>query len=216
MGDGLRPEAQQLDRIFAFVQLLLGGSTLQRRHVPPHLYIGGQQLQKNIQSGNGPAGGHIEAFPAGGHGLLGSGRDAVSGNAQLRQDLLQPGHPLAQAVQQCHIRIRAGNGNGHPGKARPAAHVNEPLALQIQAPGQRQAVQQVQLGHLDRVCNGGEIHDLVLFNYRLAEGAEDIRRVVRQHRLKARQSGFQRRFHFLIDFHAVSFNRWRPGLSTGR
>ena len=64
----------------------------------------------------------------------------------------------------------------------------------------------VGLGHLDRVCNGGEIHDLVLFNHRLAEGAEDICRVVRQHRLKARQSGFQRRFHFLIDFQVVGLD----------
>ena len=193
--DLLQLQPQLADGPGTFVQFLPGRRALHGQHRAPHLYIGGGQLQQNIQPCHGPGSGIVVLLPAARHGLLSPGSDAPGGNAQLRQGLLQPFHPLAQRVQQRDPCLRAGDGQGDAGKARAAAHVDEALACQIHAGKQGQAVQQVELRHLVLLRNGGEVHDLVLLHHCPGKGTERLLGIFRQVQAQKGQTRGQCCFH---------------------
>ena len=102
------------------------------------------------------------------------GGDAGSVYAQLRQDLLQPCHPLAQRIQQGDLGFGTGDLYRHTGETGAAADVDYLLAREIGQGQQRQAVQQVQLCHLIRLGDGGEVHDLILLHHSFAKGAQAL------------------------------------------
>ena len=101
-------------------------------------------------------------------------------DAQLGEDFFQPFHAFAQTVQQRHLRLRAGDGQGHAGKSRAAAHIDDFFSPQIGGGEHRQAVQQMELCHLVGLGDGGEVHDLVLFDHGRAEIAEGLAGAFRQ------------------------------------
>ena len=174
MVHGFQLEAQLFDGPGALGKLLGGGSALHGQHRAAYLHIGGGELQQNVQPCHGPAGGVVEGFPAGGHGLLCPGGDALGADAQLGQNLLQPLHPLAQRIQQGDLGLGTGDGQRHTGEARSAAHVDEALALQVGAFEDGQGVGQVESCGLAGIGDGGEVHHLVLLQHGLAEGTQAV------------------------------------------
>ena len=154
------------------VQLLVAVHRLHGQEAAPHLHKGQAQLAEKPQIGHGPGGDQVEGVP---HGLL-QGlflRPALNspdaGQSQLGGDLIQPVHPLVQAVQQGHIQLGQQNLQGQAGKARPGAHVQQGAgAGQVGAGEQGGAVQHVQPGHPRLIPDGGEVHHLVFFQQQAA------------------------------------------------
>ena len=190
-------QPQLLDGIAALLQLLPGCHALHGDDPAAHLHIGGGQFQENVQPCNRPAGGDVIALPPVCHRFLCPGGDAGGFHAQLGQNFFQPVNPFPQAVQQGHVQLRAADGQGHAGESRAAAHVNELLPGKIAGSKHSQAVQQMQLGNLTRLGNGGKVHHLILLDDGASEIAKGLFLLFRQVQPQSGQPGGQGLHHFI-------------------
>ena len=121
------------------------------------------QLAQHRQVGHRPADGKVELLPVGGGELLRPGMDAGHiVQTQLAAGFPQELDPLVEAVQQRHMALRQGNGQRYAGEPGAGAHVHHRFARHVRQRQQAQAVQQVQRGELPRLCDGRQVHHLVL------------------------------------------------------
>ena len=94
---------------------------------------------------------------------------------QFVTDLLQPVDALSERVEQREVEVILQNAQRHPGKARAGADVDDGFTRQIDKWQQRRAVEQVELRDGVGLCDGREIHHLVLFQQQGGEALERFR-----------------------------------------
>ena len=120
------------------------------------------QLAQQLQICHRPGGHQIKGFPVGLGKFL---RPAVDTGhivkAQVIAHPLQEGNPLLQGVQQGEADGGLQNPQRQAGKARAGAHVGHRLVPEVRQSQQGGAVEKMERGHFLRVCDGGEIHDLI-------------------------------------------------------
>ena len=112
--------------------------------------------------------------------FLGAGGDAFGLHAHGGQGLVQPAHALLQAVEQRQGDRRLGQLQRYAGKARAAADVDDACIFEIFDGQERQTVGKVQPRDGLRLGDGGQVHDLILFQQRTAEGLKLCKLRLRQ------------------------------------
>ena len=73
-------------------------------------------------------------------------------------------HTLSQAVQQGQVKVRLQQPQGHTGKTRACADINDRLSGKRLDRQQCGRVEKVQLRHVRLAVDGRQVHDLIGFN----------------------------------------------------
>ena len=172
--DALDLPAEPADGGRGLVGLLLCHRALHREKLSAHLHIWQTQLRQYIQPRNRAGDSRVVLLAASGNIFLRAPGDDLGVHTKLRQNGLQPAHPLAERVEQRQADGRLRDLQRHAGKARAAADVDDRPASEICQREQCHAVHKVQPRDGARLGDGGQVHDLVLFEQSLTKTAEGL------------------------------------------
>ena len=168
--------AERLDGALRRRDLFLGVDALHRGELSADLDERQAQLRQNGELRDSARGCDVELLAVLHGEFLCPRMNALDAlELQFVTDFGEPLDALAERVEQREVEVILQNAQRHTGKARAGADINDRFALEIDKLQDCRAVEQVELRDGVGLCDGREVHHLILFQQQGGEALERFR-----------------------------------------